>query len=181
MSRNDNPHALRLAEALRGIVGDAAADGFAAGCPLSKTANPEQKIRWAREVCAALDISYDAETVRSIRRACHCNDGKTMAKEIARCIARAGNLPDGCALFTETNRYAFLEYISERELIFGYHACVCSCVKRMPDVLPLTWCECSCGYAEAMFRQIFGEGVQVELLGSVKAGGQRCEIRITIS
>jgi len=127
-----------------------------------------------------LDSSYDPNTVRCIRRVCRCNDGKTMAKEIADCIAKAGNLPDGCSLFTEKNRHAFLEYVNDRELIFGYHACVCSCVKRVPDVLPLTWCECSCGYAESMFRQVFSQNVNVELLDSVKAGNDKCRMRITL-
>lgn len=180
MPKNDNPHALRLGDALRSRVGDEAAQAFAAAHPLQKSADIDRKFRWAQEVCTALDSGYDAEAVRQIRRACRCGDGKTMAKEIADCIAKARNLPEGCTLFTQKNRYAFLEYVSEHELIFGYHACVCSCVKRVEGVLPLTWCECSAGYAEAMFRQVFGEGVQVELLGSVKAGGARCEMRVCI-
>ena len=93
-----------------------------------------------------------------------------MAKEIAGCISKAGSLAGGCALFTQKNKYAFLEYVGENEFIFGYHACVCSCVKRADGAVPLLWCECSAGYAEAMLRQIFGESVRVELLGSVKYG-----------
>lgn len=180
MPRNDNPHALRLREALRSTAGDEAAQAFAAAHPLPRSADVDRKFRWAQEVCAALDGAYDAETVRRLRRACRCGDGKTMAKEIADCIARTGNLSDGCALFTAKNRYAFLEYVSEHELIFGYHACVCSCVKRVEGTLPMAWCECSCGYAEAMLTHVFGDGVQVGLLGSVKAGGARCEMRVRI-
>lgn len=179
MPKNDNPHALRLHAAIQRHAGDAAAEAFMQAHPLSKSAGPEQKFAWACAVCDAATQQF-GESAAAIRRDCRCNDGRTMAKEIAGCIAKAGSLAGGCALFTEKNRYAFLEYVSENELIFGYHACVCSCVKRVESTLPLTWCECSCGYAEAMFTQVFGKGVQVELLGSVKHGDRRCEMRITL-
>lgn len=181
MPRNDNPHALRLLEALRSTAGDKAAMDFAAAHPLSRSADINRKFCWAAEVSTALDGAFDAETVRRIRRACRCADGRTMAKEIADCIAKAGSLQDGCTMFSKRNRYAFLEYVNERELVFGYRACVCSCVKRVEGTLPLTWCECSCGYAEAMLRQVFGEQTQVELLWSVKTGGVRCEMRVLIA
>lgn len=177
MPKNDNPHALRLAEALCGHIGDEAAQAFADAHPLAKSADVGKKHRWACEVCAALSAQYDADTAAAIRRDCRCNDGRTMAQQIAGCIRRAGNLCGGCALFTQENPYAFLKYVSERELVFGYHACVCSCVKRAGGTLPRLWCECSAGYAEAMLRQVLGEAVQVELLSSVKAGGARCEMR----
>lgn len=180
MPRNDNPHALRLTEAIRNQRGDSAADAFAGAYPLTKSADVEKKFRWACEVCAALDAQFGTADAAALRRACRCNDGRTMARQIAGCIRKAGSLAAACPLFTQQNPYAFLEYVSDHELIFGYHACVCSCVKRAEGVLPLLWCECSAGYAEAMFRQIFSEGVQVELLGSVRAGGARCEMRVRI-
>lgn len=178
MPKNDNPHSLRLAHAIRSHAGEDAAQDFVHAHPLAKSADTDKKFRWACEICAALDAQFDAADASAIRRACRCGDGKTMAKEIADCIAKAGNLPEGCTLFTQKNRYAFLEFVSEHELIFGYHACVCSCVKRVDGVLPLLWCECSAGYAEVMFRQIFGEDVQVELLNSVKSGSERCSFRV---
>ena len=178
MPKNDNPHALRLAEALRGHVGDMAAQAFADAHPLAKSADVGKKYRWACEVCEALSAQLDEGTAAAVRRDCRCNDGLTMAQQIAGCIRRAGSLAGGCALFTQENPYAFLEYVSERELIFGYHACVCSCVKRAEGPVPLMWCECSCGYALAMFRQVLGDAVQVDLVGSVRAGGARCEMRV---
>lgn len=180
MPKNDNPHVLRLAAALRAHQGDSAADAFADAHPLPKSADVGKKHRWACDICAALSAQYDADTAAAIRRDCRCSDGRTMAAQIAGCIRKAGSIADGCALFTRGNPYAFLEYVSDKELLFGYHACVCSCVKRAEAPVPLLWCECSCGYAEAMLRQVFGEGVQVELLGSVKAGGTRCEMRVVL-
>lgn len=178
MSRNDNAHSLRLVEALRSACGDETADSFGQDHPLAKGADVEKKFRWACEICAALESGYSPEEAAQLRRACRCGDGKTMAQEIASCIRKAGSLMDGCALFSKQNRYAFLEYISAHELIFGYHACVCSCIKRAAGNVPALWCECSAGYAEATFRQVFGTPVQVTLLSTAKSGAERCTLRI---
>ena len=45
MSKNDNPHALRLAEALRGHVSDEAAQAFDEAHPLAKSADVGKKYR----------------------------------------------------------------------------------------------------------------------------------------
>jgi len=178
MPKNDNPHSIRIVDSVRSHAGDAVAQTFADAHPLAKSADISKKHHWACDICTALATQFDADTAAAIRRDCRCNDGRTMAQQIAGCIRKAGNLADGCALFTRENPYAFLEYISSNELIFGYHSCVCSCVKRSEGPVPLLWCECSCGYAEAMLRQVLGDSVQVKLLGSVRAGAARCEMRV---
>lgn len=178
MIKNDNPHSLRLVEAIRNTVNFPAAEVFSEAHPLSKSADVEKKYRWACEICAALEEQFSPEEAANIRRSCRCGDGTTMAREIAGCISKAGNLADGCAMFSAKNKYAFLEYISENEVIFGYHTCVCSCVKRAAGEIPALWCECSAGYAEAMFRQVFGDSVRVRLLGSAKSGAERCTFHV---
>lgn len=178
MPKNDNAHALRLIEALRSSGGEEIAKSFENDYPLAKSADVDKKYRWACDICAALEAQYGADEAASIRRACRCGDGKTMAQEIAGCITKAGGLAGGCALFSQKNKYAFLEYINKHELIFGYHACVCSCIKRAEGNVPALWCECSVGYAAAMFRQVFGDNVSVTLIGSVKSGAERCSFCI---
>jgi len=178
MPRTDNPHSLRLIAAVSRRAGAAAADELARSHPLSKSADADKKAHWACEVCKVLEKQFDADTASAIRRDCRCGDGATMAKEIRACIAKAENLADGCALFTTKNKYAFLEYISEHEVLFGYHACVCSCVKRAAEPVPLLWCECSAGYAETMLRQALGSDVHATLRKSAKSGADRCEFLI---
>ncbi len=182
MPRNDNPHALRLADALCLHQGSESAEAFAQAHPLGKSADPEKKFRWACEVCQDLTKTFGTDVAAAIRRDCRCNDGRTMAQQILRCLRQKSTLTDACALFTQENPYAFLEYVNEHELCFGYHACVCSCVKRIAGTLPLTWCECSAGYALNMFHIVFPDRtVHVELLGSVKAGDERCRMRVLLS
>lgn len=178
MPKNDNAHALRLIEALRTSCDEEASIAFADAYPLSKSADVDKKYRWACNVCHALEAQFSPHEAAAIRHACRCGDGKTMAQDISRCISTAGNLHDGCQLFSEQNKYAFLEYVSENEVLFGYHACVCSCIKRSEGSVPALWCECSVGYTEAMFRQVFGTSANVTLLGTAKSGSNRCAFRV---
>lgn len=179
MPKNDNAHALRLNDAIRDIAGGQDAAAYGALHPLGKSASPARKEQWAREICGALEDTYGEETARCIRRACRCGDGKSMAEEIRRCIDRSPSLAEACAMFTRQNPYAFLQYVGEREVIFGYHSCVCACVKHAKEPVPRLWCECSAGYAEAMLSQVFGP-VRAELLESVVSGGARCAMRIRL-
>lgn len=178
MPKNDNPHALRLIEALRSSCSEEAAQSFVNDYPLSKGADVEKKYRWACDICAVLERQHSHEEAADIRRACRCGDGKTMAQEIIGCISKSGSLAAGCTAFSRKNKYAFLECINEHEMIFGYHACVCSCIKRAEGNVPLLWCECSVGYAETMFRQVFGSTVHVTLLASAKSGADRCTLHV---
>ena len=80
-------------------------------------------------------------------------------------------------MFTRQSAHAFLHYVGEREVIFGYHSCLCSCVQQAAQPVPMLWCECSVGYTEAMFGFLFGK-VRVTLLESVVSGGNRCAMRV---
>ena len=178
MPKNDNAHALRLLAALRSTGHNEVASSYERDYPLSNSADVMKKYRWACDVCHALEAQFSPDEALSIRQACRCGDGKSMAKEISGCISKAGDLPGGCKLFSEKNKYAFLKYVSDHELIFGYHACVCSCIKRAEGDVPALWGECSVGYVSSMFKQIYGDSVSVQLLGSAKSGADRCTFRI---
>jgi len=179
MPKNDNPHAQRMYQAICAVKDTTHADRFAEAYPLSKSADVDAKCHWANNCCAYLSNSCTPDDAEQIRRACRCNDGKTMANAILAAIRKAGILAAGCELFSQQNKYAFLEYVNDHEFIFGYHACVCSCIKRSDQYVPLLWCECSVGYAQSMFRTVFGESVKVKLLESVNSDGTRCRMKIT--
>ncbi|MBQ8548082.1 MAG: hypothetical protein IJ427_06240 [Lachnospiraceae bacterium] len=63
--------------------------------------------------------------------------------------------------------------------MFCYPECYCACVKRIPKELSKTWCYCTLGNAEEIFKLIFGKEVKVTLLESIKTGGNRCAIEVT--
>ena len=78
--------------------------------------------------------------------------------------------------FEET--FASLEYISEHKILFCYPQCYCSCVKRVPQGLPKTWCYCTLGNAEGIFRNVFKQDVKVSLCESIKSGSNKCVIEV---
>ena len=53
-----------------------------------------------------------------------------------------------------------------------------ACVKRVPGELSKTWCCCTLGNAEGIFREVFKKDVKAALLGSIKTGSDRCTIKI---
>lgn len=178
MPKNDHAHALRLQKALENAGHAELAGAIAKIIPLSKSADVVKKYTWACSTCEQLASALPLEEAAQIRRTCRCNDGTSMANEISSCIRKTATMQAACLLFSKQNRYAFLEYVNDHELLFGYHACVCSCVKRADGNVPILWCECSAGYAEAMFQQVFGSSVSVTLLESIKSGANRCTLRI---
>lgn len=177
MPRSDHPHVLRLYSSLAEHAGAQAAERFAAGFPLSKSADFAKKFDWAQAVCAELEREFPGEQVRQIRMDCACGPerGKISrlkkeyekSQDMAEFAARASQLELGFAIAWE-----------DGSLYLLYPRCYCSCVKRVEQPVPRSWCDCSLGYAKRMFEAILDRLVQAELIESVKTGGKRCRIRI---
>jgi hypothetical protein len=61
----------------------------------------------------------------------------------------------------------------------GY--CLCPMIETGPSTLSPTYCQCSAGYVQFMFHKfITGKPVQVELLESLRGGGEACRFKVTI-
>jgi hypothetical protein len=60
----------------------------------------------------------------------------------------------------------------------GY--CMCPLVESGPPGLSPTFCYCSTGYVRETFERITGKPVNVDLVESLKSGGQHCVFRITV-
>ena len=177
--KNDNAHSVRLVESLRRHAGEETAAEFERLHPLSKSADVEKKFQWALDACGFLESRFDEDTVEQIRRDCRCGDGKSTAEKMRKLLNRAESVREFVGRFNETETFASLEYVSERELRFCYPQCYCACVKRVPEPVPRTWCLCTLGNAESIFRALLGKTVRVSLLGSIKTGAARCVISVT--
>lgn len=59
--------------------------------------------------------------------------------------------------------------------------CLCPFVEKGPEGLSGSYCECSVGYVKFMFNTFLKKPVEVELLESLKRGGQTCRFKITLS
>ncbi len=60
----------------------------------------------------------------------------------------------------------------------GY--CLCPAVEKGPEGLSGTYCECSAAYLAEMFRRATERPVRVQLLESLKRGGNTCKFRIEL-
>lgn len=178
MAKNDNAQSLRLVNSLRTHLGEEAAKAFEEQLPLSKSADVEKKYAWAKAACAYLEERFDAETIRRVRRDCRCNDGKSIANKMLKYLKRADSIRAFTEDFNAHETFARLEYVSDNELRFCYPECYCACVKRAPGTLSRTWCLCTLGNAEGIFTEAFHKEVRVELLESIKTGGERCVIQV---
>jgi len=179
MARNDNAHSIRLVESIKQHAGVNAADAFAEKFPLSKAADVDKKYEWAKNACDYLEEHFDSETIMRIRKACRCNDGKSIANKILKCLSRADNIRAFVDAFNEKETFAQFEYIAENCVLFCYPQCYCACIKRAPGNISKTWCACTLGNAESIFKEVFKtDTVKVALLESIKTGGARCVIEV---
>ncbi len=178
MAKNDNAHAIRLIDSLQRNVGEEAANDFGEKYILSKSANIEKKFEWASSVCSYLEANYDETSIAKIRKECRCNDGKSIANKILKYLNKAESIKAFVDDFNSHETFAFLEYKAENKIVFCYPECYCACVKRIPKELSKTWCYCTLGNAEEIFKMVFGKEVKVTLLESIKTGGDRCAIEV---
>jgi hypothetical protein len=58
--------------------------------------------------------------------------------------------------------------------------CLCTLVKDGPARLPDTYCYCSLGWMKETFGTVVGKPVDVELVESIKRGGQECRFTIRL-
>ena len=61
-----------------------------------------------------------------------------------------------------------------------YPKCFCHLVAKGPPRLPETYCLCSCGWLKEMFEAVTGNPVEVQLLESVKRGGEQCSFTVKL-
>ncbi|MGN0425950.1 MAG: DUF6144 family protein [Acetatifactor sp.] len=177
MAKNDNPHAVRLQESMITHGESAAAEQFAASHPLSKSANIEKKFAWAQSVCEFLSGNYDDEKVKAIRMDCACGPELGKGKKLREIFEKESDARTFVEKVNRLNQGFTMEFDGKYFYLI-YPQCYCSCVKRMEQTLPETWCYCTLGYTKRMFENIFDGGVKVELMGSVKLGNENCRIRI---
>jgi hypothetical protein len=179
MPKNDNAHSIRLVESIRQNAGADKANDFEQQFPLSKSANPEKKYEWAKNACDYLEQHFDADTVVRIRKECKCNDGKAIANKILKYLNKAPSTRQFVDAFNEKETFASLKYISENKILFCYPECYCACINRVPGRVSKTWCYCTLGNAESIFREVFQrDDIKVTLLESIKTGGEKCIIEV---
>lgn len=180
MGNHQHGHWIKMTDSLEKNAGHDAAEEFGKHYSLSKSADINKKFQWAKTVCDYLEARFDTDTIVGIRKECRCNDGKTIAGKLLKYLKKADNVQEFVCLFNQNETFARLEYVSDRTIRFCYPECYCACVKRIPQELSKTWCYCTLGNAEGIFREVFQTEVKATLLQSIKAGADRCVIEIEV-
>ena len=178
MPKNDNAHAIRFYNSLAQLDESAALE-FAQRYPLSKSADMEKKFAWAQAQCTFLEERFSPEELESVRARCHCEAGAALAKRMRGYLSKSEDLPAFVRIFNEKEKSVTLEAV-EGGLLFIYPECYCSCVKRVAEPISKTWCLCTLGYVGGLFRQVLDREVEVRLLETVKSGGERCVVKVTL-
>lgn len=178
MAKNDNAHSVRMVNSINKNVGNEMAKQFEESYPLSKSADVKKKYDWALDTCNYLEERFDLNTIINLRKECRCNDGKSIAKKILKYLNGASSIEQFVELFNTNETFASFEYISENKMLFCYPECYCACVKRAQQNLPKTWCYCTLGNAEGIFKEVFKSDVKVTLLRSILSGDDRCVIAV---
>lgn len=178
MPKADNPHAIRLRDSVLKRFDEETADRITNRISLSKSAKDDKKFAWAEDICANLEREFDEQTVKDIRMDCACGPGEGK-------ISKMKKLHDSCGSLDEfveklnAQKGGFRVENENGELVLIYPQCYCSCVKKMNKPISKAWCFCTLGYTKRMFGPVLGREVNVELVESVKTGGNVCKMRIT--
>ena len=181
MTKNDHPQALRFLASMEEHGEGEAGIRFSEDNPLSKSANANKKYQWAKELCAFLNDNYDDQTIKAIRMDCACGPKYGYGGSKLKAVYEKSRDPN--AFVEQANALSLgfsLEYDGTAYYLI-YPQCYCSCVNRIDEPLPGTWCYCTLGYSGRMFGYVFGKQVGTELISSVKQGDTVCRIKITVS
>ena len=134
--------------------------------------------RWVKNLVESLDAYLDEETkiklLESCGRAC-AHGGPIRAAQ-----ACQGNLDGWLATLRKWHGGEELVQRDGDVIHVLCTECLCTLVKDGPARLPDTYCYCSLGWMKETFGTVVGKPVDVELVESIKRGGQKCRFTIRL-
>jgi predicted hydrocarbon binding protein len=128
-----------------------------------------------------LEREVDEQTRRAIMEACgrRCIGASTLQK--ARRIAReAGDLDDMLRRLNEVHLGGGHLQLDGDVIHAAYDRCYCGSVSKTREPFSATYCHCSCGWYRQLFETLLERPVEVELLGSILQGDERCRFLIRV-
>ncbi|MDH4209773.1 MAG: DUF6144 family protein, partial [Anaerolineae bacterium] len=134
--------------------------------------------RWVKNLIDSIDAHLDEETKIRLMESC----GRACARGGPVHVAKAcqGNLDNWLAILRKW--HGGEEYVQRDGDIVHVICteCLCALVKDGPASLPDTYCYCSRGWMKEVFETVVGKPVDVDLIESVKRGGQMCQFTIQL-
>lgn len=131
---------------------------------------------WVKNAMERLERAFDSSTVKTIRMNCQCGYGMdeklTLLKQL---LASSSSLEEFAS--HSKAQAAGLSY-RDGELYLQFTFCPCPMLAEVDKLETNTWCQCTTGYSKVIFEKLFGCGVDVDLLKSVKMGDDICLMKI---
>ena len=173
-------HVQKLERQLAAALGQEVADRILEGCEGLTAASPRpERARLMNLAMARLGKACDRETAVGIRERCACKPPAFLA-EAKRIHAASSGLDDFLRQLSEYGKVGV--YYREGDAYYCSYRpkdCVCGMVKDRKEPVDPLWCECCKGHAKWILEGCLGAKVEMELLGSIVAGGAECKFRIT--
>ena len=133
---------------------------------------------WVQSSMQALERTFERTAVEQIRMRCQCGYGmEERLSLLCELIAASSSLEEFAS--HEKARTAGM-YYSDGALYLQFFYCPCPMLATVDRLETDAWCQCTRGYTKALFERAFGCEVEVELLKSIKTGGESCLQRITL-
>jgi hypothetical protein len=150
--------------------------------PPSAPANPcAGAMGYARHWVKDLIDQADAQLTEPQRKALLEARGRSCARSGAamRAVPFKGRLDDWIA---ELRKHMGPDAASRAGdvLTITYPKCLCPLVSDFEEPLSTSYCFCSAGWLKEVYETISGASVGVEILETVKRGGQRCRFEVRL-
>lgn len=140
---------------------------------------PKRLENWLTALITALDESVDEETrVRVLEQCGRRCQTQSLVKKAKRIYERSRNVDE---FLTEFGRvYIHLHRDGDNVYII-YPQCYCTFVNKMPrGRLSATWCNCSRGWAKALFEGVLGHPIEVTAEETIIRGDKQCKFKINL-
>jgi hypothetical protein len=154
----------------------------------------EKGERWIRDLMDIMDETLDTDTKHKLMqasgRACYIDAFGVAPKEKATSAEAEGFINylrnSGCEVVRDGKKTT-ITYSWGRDhqnpwgLIMSDGYCMCPIVEKNTVKISPTFCQCSTGYVKELFERYTGRTAEVELMDSLKKGGNDCIFKIELS
>jgi predicted hydrocarbon binding protein len=156
---------------------------------LAEISDPEKIALWLQGAMKRLDKAVDRKTRTRIMEECGHACAKANHATIDRVVAKRKKYASVEEFLEAEGDKALPGMRLERKgsTLYQYYMptsfhyrCFCSLLRGLPprDTVSETYCQCSKGFVQAMWKRIVGKPVNVEVLETAVSGAKECKFRI---
>lgn len=135
--------------------------------------------KWVCSLMAGLDQHFDEETLAKVLEQCgrQCQS-QSLIKKARRIYEQSQDMNDFLERFGKVYKHLHRE---GNGVYIVYPKCYCSIVSKIPPgKLSATYCNCSRGWAKALFEGALKRPVEVTMEKSMKRGDKECKFKIAL-